>query len=42
MQYGVVYGGLAATIGLMAWMKRSAMIVFLGAARNAQSAPRAD
>ncbi len=42
MQYGLVYGGLAAAIGLMAWMEASAMIVFLGAAWNAESARRAD
>jgi membrane protein len=38
MQYGPVYGGLAAAIGLMVWMEFSAMIVFLGAAWNAESA----
>jgi membrane protein len=38
MQYGPVYGGLAAVIGLMVWMEFSAMIVFLGAAWNAESA----
>lgn len=37
-QYGPVYGGLAAAIGLMVWMEFSAMIVFLGAAWNAESA----
>ena len=37
MQYGPVYGGLAAAIGLMVWMEFSAMIVFLGAAWNAES-----
>ena len=36
-QYGPVYGGLAAAIGLMLWMEFSAMIVFLGAAWNAES-----
>jgi membrane protein len=36
--YGLVFGGLAAAIGLMAWMELSAMIVFLGAAWNAESA----
>ena len=35
--YGLVFGGLAAAIGLMAWMELSAMIVFLGAAWNAES-----
>lgn len=39
-QYGSVYGGLAAAIGLMMWMEISAMIVFLGAAWNAESAAR--
>ena len=37
MQYGSVYGGLAAAIGLMVWMELSAMIVFLGVAWNAES-----
>jgi uncharacterized BrkB/YihY/UPF0761 family membrane protein len=37
--YGLVFGGLAAAIGLMAWMELSAMIVFLGAAWNAENAP---
>jgi len=41
MQDGLVYGGLAAVIGLMVWMELSAMIVFLGAAWNAES-PRSD
>jgi membrane protein len=36
MQYGSVYGGLAAAIGLMVWMELSAMIVFLGVAWNAE------
>ena len=36
MQYGLVYGALAAAIGLMVWMEFSAMIVFLGAAWNAE------
>jgi membrane protein len=36
--YGVVYGGLAAVIGLMIWMQLSAVIVFLGAAWNAELA----
>ena len=40
MNYGLVFGGLAAAIGLMAWMELSAMIVFLGAAWNAESATR--
>lgn len=36
--YSVVYGGLAAVIGLMIWMQLSAVIIFLGAAWNAESA----
>jgi len=42
IRYGLVYGGVAATIGLMVWMEFSAMIVFLGAAWNAESAARSD
>ena len=38
MPYGVVYGGLGAVIGLMVWMEVSAVIVFLGAAWNAERA----
>jgi membrane protein len=34
--YSVVYGGLAAVIGLIIWMQLSAVIVFLGAAWNAE------
>ena len=34
----VVYGGLAAVIGLLVWMQISAVIVFLGAAWNAEAA----
>jgi membrane protein len=37
MHYGPVYGGLAAVFGLMVWMEFSAMIVFLGAAWNAEN-----
>ena len=40
MKYGLVFGGLAAAIGLMVWMELSAMIVFLGAAWNAESVAR--
>ncbi len=40
MQYGLVYGGLAAVIGLMVWMQVSAVIIFLGAAWNAESSVR--
>jgi membrane protein len=36
--YSVVYGGLAAVIGLLIWMQLSAMIIFLGAAWNAELA----
>jgi membrane protein len=38
MRYGPVYGGVAGAIGLMVWMEFSAMIVFFGAAWNAESA----
>lgn len=34
--YSIVYGGLAAVIGLMIWMQLSAVVVFLGAAWNAE------
>jgi membrane protein len=34
--YSVVYGGLAAVIGLLIWMQLSAIVVFLGAAWNAE------
>ena len=37
---GFVYGGLAAAIGLMAWMEISATLVFVGAAWNSESAAR--
>ena len=36
--YNVVYGGLAAVIGLIIWMQLSAMIIFLGAGWNAELA----
>jgi membrane protein len=36
MPYTMVYGGMAAIIGLMVWMELSAMIVFVGAAWNAE------
>jgi membrane protein len=42
MPYGLVYGGVAAAIGLMVWMEFSVMIVFLGAAWNAESAAQSD
>jgi membrane protein len=37
-QYGPVYGGLAAAIGLMMWMEVSAMLIFFGAAWNSEGA----
>lgn len=37
MHYGPIYGGLAAVFGLMIWMEFSVMIVFLGAAWNAEN-----
>jgi membrane protein len=33
----IVYGGLAAVIGLLIWMQLSAIIIFLGAAWNAEA-----
>jgi YihY family inner membrane protein len=36
--YSIVYGGLAAVIGLLIWMQISSLIVFIGAAWNAESA----
>ena len=42
MRYGLAYGGVAAAIGLMVWMEFSAMIVFLGAAWNAEIAARSE
>ena len=38
MPPNVVYGGLAAVIGLLVWMQLSAVIVFFGAAWNAERA----
>jgi membrane protein len=38
MPSNVVYGGLGAVIGLLVWMQISAVIVFLGAAWNAETA----
>lgn len=35
--YGIVYGGLAAVIGLLIWMQLSTIIIFLGAAWNAET-----
>jgi membrane protein len=37
MHYGPIYGGIAAVFGLMIWMEFATMIVFLGAAWNAES-----
>lgn len=39
MQFGLLYGTLTAVIGVMVWMELCAMIVFLGAAWNAESMP---
>lgn len=36
--YSFVYGGLAAAIGLLIWMNLSAVVIFLGAACNAELA----
>src|SRR5438128_3425357 len=36
--YSIVYGGLAAVIGLVIWMQRCAVLIFLGAAWNAELA----
>jgi len=36
--YSVVYGGLAAVIGLLIWMQVSTVIIFLGASWNAELA----
>lgn len=35
--YGVIYGGLAAAIGLLVWMYLSALVVYIGAAYNAEA-----
>jgi membrane protein len=37
MHYGPIYGWLAAVFGLMVWMEFSTIIIFLGAAWNAES-----
>jgi membrane protein len=42
IHYGAVYGGLAAVIGLLVWMYISAIVVFVGAAWNAQPQPASD
>ena len=36
----LVYGNLAAAIGLMIWMQLTAVVVLLGAAFNGAQAPR--
>lgn len=38
--YSLVYGGLAATIGLLIWMNLCALVVLLGAAYNAEALSR--
>ena len=38
IQYGAVYGGVAAVVGLLVWMYISAVVVFVGAAWNAELA----
>jgi membrane protein len=35
--YGPIYGGLAAIIGLLVWLQLSTLVVFLGAAFNAET-----
>jgi membrane protein len=42
MPYDVVYGGLAAAIGLLLWMYLTAIVVLLGAAYNAEWRESAD
>ncbi|HVS74508.1 MAG TPA: YihY/virulence factor BrkB family protein [Candidatus Acidoferrales bacterium] len=37
MHYGMIFGGLAAIIGLMIWMEISAVLIFFGAAWNAEA-----
>ena len=37
MPYSVVYGGLAAAIGLLLWMYMTAMVIFVGAAYNVEA-----
>ncbi len=41
MRYGLVYGGLAAAIGLLLWMQLTALVVFIGASFNTELAARA-
>lgn len=40
MPYSVVYGGLAAAIGLLIWMNISALVILFGAAFNAEAQER--
>jgi membrane protein len=42
MPYDVVYGGLAAAIGLLLWLYLTAIVVLLGAAYNAEWRESAD
>ena len=42
MPYNVIYGGLAAAIGLLLWMYLTALIVLLGAAFNAEARESAE
>jgi membrane protein len=37
MPYDLVYGGLAAAIGLLLWMYVTALVVLIGAAYNAEA-----
>jgi len=37
MPYDVVYGGLAAAIGLLLWMYLTAVVILIGSAYNAES-----
>ncbi len=39
--YGVIYGGLAAAIGLLIWLYLSAIVVYIGAGFNAEAEARA-
>jgi membrane protein len=39
--YSIVYGGLAAAIGLLVWMYLSALVVYIGAGYNAEANARA-
>lgn len=40
--YKLVYGGVATAIGLMLWMYMTAMVIFIGAAFNAEGVCRAE